>query len=52
MAAARPRPIEAARRADELFKANDRDGYAIWKRILSAVAEVTRTTPAEGERVN
>jgi hypothetical protein len=44
--------IEAARRADELLEAGDRDGCAIWKRILSAVAELTRTTPAEGERVN
>jgi hypothetical protein len=44
--------IEAARRADELLAAGDMDGRAIWKRILSAVAELTRTTPAEGERVN
>ena len=44
--------IEAGRRADELFEANDHDGYAIWKRILEAVGELTRTTPAEGERIN
>jgi hypothetical protein len=44
--------IEAASRADEMLEAGDMDGYAIWKRILSAVAELTRTTPAEGERVN
>jgi hypothetical protein len=44
--------IEAARRADELLAAGDTDGSAIWKRILAAVAEFTRTTPAEGERVN
>jgi hypothetical protein len=44
--------IEAARRADELFEANDRDGYAIWRRILAAVDELSRTKPARGERVN
>jgi hypothetical protein len=27
-------------------------GCAVWKRILAAVAELTRTTPAEGEPVN
>ena len=44
--------IEAARQADELLEAGGMDGCAIWKRILSAVAELTRTAPAEGERVN
>ena len=44
--------VEAARRADELLEAGDRDGCAIWKRILAAVAELTRTIPVEGERVN
>jgi hypothetical protein len=44
--------IQAAHRADELFAEGDSDGCAIWKRILSAVAELTRTTPVEGERVN
>jgi hypothetical protein len=44
--------IEAVRRADELLEAGDMEGYAIWKRILAAVAELTRTAPTEGERVN
>ena len=44
--------IEAAQRADELFADGDSEGYAIWKRILDAVAELTRTTLTEGERVN
>ena len=44
--------LVAAQRADELLDDGDADGYAIWKRILSAVAELTRTKPAEGERVN
>ena len=44
--------LTAARRADELLAAGDDEGCAIWKRILEAVSELTRTTPAEGERVN
>ena len=44
--------VVAAQRADELLVAGDMDGYAIWKRILAAVAELTRTAPSEGERVN
>ena len=28
------------------------EGCAVWKRILAAVDELTRTKPAEGERVN
>ena len=44
--------LAAARRADELWAAGDSEGCAIWKRILEAVAELTRTTPTEGERVN
>jgi hypothetical protein len=28
------------------------EAYAVWRRILEAVAELTRTTPADGERVN
>ena len=44
--------IVAAQRADELLAASDFEGCRIWKRILEAVAELTRATPAEGERVN
>jgi hypothetical protein len=44
--------LVAAHRADELLEAGDTGGCAIWKRILSAVTELTRTAPAEGERVN
>jgi hypothetical protein len=39
--------IEAPKRADELLAEGDVDGCAIWKRILHAVGELTRTTPAE-----
>jgi len=43
---------QAAQRADTLLADSDSEGCAIWKRILAAVAELARTTPAEGERVN
>jgi hypothetical protein len=44
--------IGAARRADELLAGGNSEGYAVWKRILAAVVELTRTTPTEGERIN
>jgi hypothetical protein len=44
--------LVAAQRADELLVAVDVEGCTIWKRILEAVAELTRTKPAEGERLN
>jgi hypothetical protein len=30
--------------ADDLLTDGDSDGYAIWKRILEAVGELTRTS--------
>jgi hypothetical protein len=44
--------LVAAGRADDLLADGNADGCAIWKRILEAVAELTRTKPLEGERVN
>jgi hypothetical protein len=44
--------LVAARRADELLAATDFGGCEIWKRILEAVGELTRTMPVDGERVN
>ncbi len=44
--------VVAAQRVDDLLAASDFEGSAIWKRVLEAVAELTRTKPAEGERVN
>jgi hypothetical protein len=41
----------AASRTDELLAADDVEGCAIWKRILAVVDELTRTKPAEGERM-
>jgi len=42
----------AAQRADELSADGDDEGYAIWKRILEALGELTRTKPANSEAVN
>ena len=44
--------IVAAKRADELLAGGDVEGCAIWKGILAAVTELSRTAPAGGERVN
>ena len=44
--------LTAVTRADEMLAAGDVEGCAIWKRILGAVAELTRTKSIEGERVN
>ena len=43
---------QAAQRVDALFTRDDADRYRIWLRIFAAVAELARTKPAEGERVN
>ena len=45
-------PLVAAQRADELLAKGDVEGCAVWKRILAAVDELTRTTPAKGAPVN
>jgi len=44
--------IVAAMRADELLASGDVDGCLVWKRILTAIKELSRTAPADGERVN
>jgi hypothetical protein len=44
--------VAAAMRAEELLARGDFEGCAVWKRILAAVRELSRTAPAEGERVN
>jgi hypothetical protein len=38
---------QAAQRADELYDGGDFEGCVIWKRILEAVGELSRTKPAE-----
>jgi hypothetical protein len=44
-------PLRAAQRADELLKARDLDGNAVWCRILAAVKELLRGR-REGESLN
>jgi hypothetical protein len=44
--------LVAARRADEMLAAGDVEGCAIWRQILHAVGELSRTKPAKGEHVN
>ncbi len=41
-------PIHAAMKADELLETGDLNGYAVWKRILRAVEELRRDSPAPG----
>ena len=43
--------IVAAQRADELLASGDRDGQAIWKRIVEAILELLRK-PQEDDPVN
>ncbi len=43
-------PIHAAMRADAMLEKGDPDGYAVWKRIVRAVAELQRVEP--GARVH
>jgi hypothetical protein len=42
----------AAKRADALLELGDVDGQRIWKAVLRAVEELTRTERGPGERVN
>lgn len=44
--------IHAAMRADELLGAGDMDGYAVWKRTVSAVKVLVSEGPPEGARVH
>lgn len=44
--------VAAAQRADELLAQGDVEGQRIWKRIVAAVRELQRATPAAGERRN
>ena len=44
--------VFASQRIDVLLAEGDLEGRSVWQRILEAVAELERTKPAEGERVN
>jgi hypothetical protein len=35
-----------------MLNRGDVEGYAVWRRVLSALADLTRTELTEGERVN
>jgi hypothetical protein len=45
-------PLIAAKRADALLELGDVDGQRVWKAVLLAVQELTRTHRKTGERVN
>ena len=45
-------PIHAAMRADAMLEAGDLDGYAVWKRIIRAGAELQRARPGPGVAVH
>jgi hypothetical protein len=45
-------PLMAAKRADALLELGDADGQRMWKAVLRAVEELTRTERGPGERVN
>jgi hypothetical protein len=42
----------AAKRADALLELGDLDGPRVWKAVLAALEELTRSTPRPGERLN
>jgi hypothetical protein len=42
----------AGLRAQALLKQSDVDGHLLWKRIATAVKELQRQKPAQGEWVN
>ena len=41
-------PVEAAMRADVMSGKGNLDGYVVWKRVLNAVEELSRSEPTEG----
>jgi hypothetical protein len=45
-------PLMAAKRADAMLELGDVDGQRVWKTVLRAVLELTRTERGPGERVN
>ncbi len=44
-------PIHAAMRADAMLEKGDLDGYAVWKRIEKAVAELLSKERPDGATV-
>ena len=44
--------LDAARRADSMLDNGDIEGKRVWLRILAAVKELLRESPADGEAIN
>lgn len=44
--------FRASTRADGLLDQGDLDGAAVWRRILTAIEEMQRAAPHEGEAVH
>jgi hypothetical protein len=44
-------PLMAAKRCDALLELGDLNGARVWKAVLRAVQELTRTERSPGERV-
>ena len=45
-------PIHAAMRADELLKAGDLDGKAVWVRIMKAIGELLSEKQTDGANIH
>ena len=45
-------PIHSTKRASAMLDKGDLDAYAVWKRILRAVEELRRNSPAPGMQVH
>jgi hypothetical protein len=45
-------PLRVAERAKDLFDAGDFYAASLWRQIAYAIDELTRTTLADGERLN
>ena len=44
--------LEAAQSADAMLERGSLGGQRVWKRVLTAVKEIQREEPREGEAVN
>jgi hypothetical protein len=42
-------PVHAAMRCDELMAAGDTEGWAVWRHICTAIDELLRPIPHQGE---
>jgi len=42
----------AAKRADALLAQGETEGFAVWTRVVAAIADLERNEPREGESLN